>query len=161
MMNDYLASLKWFLGTSGGITHRPPTVSTRVIFQARPRWTRNSLPVYLGMNPICQETKGYLSYTNSLGGQSQAWLVRMGRVAEPKTLSRIEYPDAQMSWFTLWQGIRGLSPQSSASMRPRAWLLFQRSLPDTINREKDLPIDWPTMSEFKYLWGFDTPIPQV
>ena len=37
LMNDYLASLRWFLGTSGGITHRPPTLSTRVTFQARSR----------------------------------------------------------------------------------------------------------------------------
>ena len=37
LMNDYLASLKWFLGTSGGITHRPLTLSTWVTFQARSR----------------------------------------------------------------------------------------------------------------------------
>ena len=46
------------------------------------------------MNPRCQETKGYLGYTNSLGGQSQDKLVRMGKVAEPETLSREESPDA-------------------------------------------------------------------
>ena len=72
LKNSYLASLKRFLGTSGGITHCPPTLSTRVTFQAHPRWTRNSLSVYLCMNPRCQETRGYLNYTNSLGGQSQA-----------------------------------------------------------------------------------------
>ena len=37
LKNDYLASLKWFLGTSGGITHCPPTLTTRVTFQAHPR----------------------------------------------------------------------------------------------------------------------------
>ena len=46
------------------------------------------------MSPKRQETKGYLDNTNSLGGQSLAELVCMGRVAEPETLSRIEYPDA-------------------------------------------------------------------
>ena len=37
LKDSFLASLKRFLGTSGGITHRPPTLSTRVTFQARPR----------------------------------------------------------------------------------------------------------------------------
>ena len=41
-----------------------------------------------------KETKGYLNYIDSLGGQSQAWFVRMGRVAEPETLSKTESPDA-------------------------------------------------------------------
>ena len=68
LKDSCLASLKRFLGTSGGITHRPPTLSTRVTFQARPRWTKNSLPVYLCINPRCQETRGYLNYSNSLGG---------------------------------------------------------------------------------------------
>ena len=90
LKNSYLVSLKRSLGTSRGITHCPPTLSTRVTFQAHPRWTRNSLLVYLCMNPRCQETRGYLNYTNSLGGQSQAWLIHMGRVAKPETLSRIE-----------------------------------------------------------------------
>ena len=94
LKNSYLASLKRFLGTGGGITHHPPTLWTRVTFQARPRWTRNSLSVYLCINPRCQYTRGYLNYINSLGGQSQAWFVRMGRVAKPETLSRIESPDA-------------------------------------------------------------------
>ena len=87
MRDSFLASLKTFLGTSEGITHHPPTLSTRVTFQARPRWTRNSI------NPKCQETRGYLNYTNSLGGQLQAWFIRMGRVADPETLSRIESLD--------------------------------------------------------------------
>ena len=34
-----------------------------------------------------KETKGYLNYIESLGGQSQAWFVHMGRVAKPETLS--------------------------------------------------------------------------
>ena len=72
LKDSFLASLKRFLGTSGGITHYPPTLSIRVTFQAHPRWTRNSLLVYLCMNPKCQETRGYLNYTNSMGGQSQA-----------------------------------------------------------------------------------------
>ena len=42
------------------------------------------------MNPKRQETKGYLGSINSLGGQSQAELVHMGRVAEPETLSKTE-----------------------------------------------------------------------
>ena len=46
------------------------------------------------MSPKRQETKGYLGNINSLGGQSQVELVRMGRVAEPETLSRTESPDA-------------------------------------------------------------------
>ena len=45
------------------------------------------------MNPKREETKGYLGNTNSLGGQSQAELVRMGRVAELETLSRTESLD--------------------------------------------------------------------
>ena len=40
------------------------------------------------MNPKRQETKGYLGNINSLGGQSQAELVRMGRVAEPEIIPR-------------------------------------------------------------------------
>ena len=88
LRDSYLESLKMFLGTSEGITHHPPTLSTGVTFQVCPRSTRNNLPVYLCMNPRCQETKGYLNYIDSLGGQSLAELVRMGRVAEPETLSR-------------------------------------------------------------------------
>ena len=89
-----------FLGTSGGITHRPPTPSTEVTFQARTRSTKNNLSVYLCMNPRCPKTKGYLDNTYYLGGQSSAELVRMGRVAEPETLSRTESPDVQKSWVT-------------------------------------------------------------
>ena len=40
------------------------------------------------MRPKRQETKGYLDNTYCLGGQSQAELVRMGRVAEPEILPR-------------------------------------------------------------------------
>ena len=36
----------------------------------------------------------------------------MGRVENSETLSKTESPDAQKPWSTLWQEIRGLSPQS-------------------------------------------------
>ena len=65
----------------------------------------------------------------------------MGRVAEPKTLSRTESLDVQKPWFMFQQGIRGLSPQSIASMRPRTGIPFERSFPDTIDKYKDLPIE--------------------
>ena len=40
------------------------------------------------MSPKRQETKGYLDNTYCLGGQSQAELVRMGRVVEPEIMPR-------------------------------------------------------------------------
>ena len=36
LKDSCLVSLKRFLGTSGGISHRPPTLSTRVTFQGEP-----------------------------------------------------------------------------------------------------------------------------
>ena len=55
LRDSYLASLKMFLGTSGGITHHPPTLSTMVTFQSHPRSKQNSLPMYLCINPRCQK----------------------------------------------------------------------------------------------------------
>ena len=46
------------------------------------------------------------------------------------------------------QGIEGLSPHSNASMRPHVGIPFERSFPETIDKDKDLPIEWSTMSEF-------------
>ena len=48
-----------------------------------------------------KETKGYLNYIDSLGGQSQAWFECMGRVAKPKTLSKTESPDVLKRWSML------------------------------------------------------------
>ena len=39
-------------------------------------------------------------------------LIGMGKVENPEILSKKESPDVQNPWFTLRQGIRGLSPQS-------------------------------------------------
>ena len=150
-----------FLSTSRGITHFPPTLSTEVTFQVCPRSTRNNLSVYLCMNPRCQETKGYLGNTNSLGGQSQARLVRMGRVAEPETLSRIESPDAQKSWVTLWQGFGGLSPLSKP---PRGLVLNSRlrgaSQIQSIKSRNYLVIGQLRL-KFNTCGEFKLPIPQV
>ena len=112
LRDSFLSSLKRFLSTSGGITHCPPTLSTRVTFQARPRSTRIALRCTCVWTLDVKETKGYLKYIDSLGGQSQSLFVRMGRVAKTETLSKTKSPDVQKPWSTLWQGIRGLSPQS-------------------------------------------------
>ena len=45
--------------------------------------------------PDVKETKGYLNYIDSLGGQLQAWFIRMGRVANPETLSTLALHGAQ------------------------------------------------------------------
>ena len=90
--DSYLASLKMFLSTSGGIT-------LPYFLLGLPSKTVQGQPeiafrcTYVSTLDV-KETKGYLNYIDSLGGESQYWFVCMGRVAEPETLSKTGSPDA-------------------------------------------------------------------
>ena len=72
LKDSCLESLEIFLGIRRGITHRPPTLSTRVTYQAIQCKPEIAFQFTYVETLDVQETRGYLNYTNSLGGQSQA-----------------------------------------------------------------------------------------
>ena len=65
-----------------GLPSKPVQGQLEIAFQCTCVWTLD-----------VKETKGYRNYTDSLGGQSQACFIRMGRVAKPEILSKTESPD--------------------------------------------------------------------
>ena len=158
-IDSYLTSLQMFLGTSEGIT-QPPSHT----------FYRGYLPIPSKVNQ--KQPSGVPMYEPQMSKRLKATLTILTIWGDSHNPSSYVCVGQQISKPCLRQNprctktlvydlIRNQRVISllQVSTWPRVELPFESKFPDIINIEKGLPIDWPTTSKFKHLWGFYTSYP--